>query len=129
MLALAATQTWTEFAHDDLGFFFSGKGPLLSFCRIRRITMQSRWVVVACLGILVLSGRVLAEFFDGYVDDNGGCPVWNDPSDLVLIDPINHLLGLNRTAYRPRETTHSAAGGTIYLSLERWNPSGVRWGA
>ena len=75
--------------------------------------MQSRLVVVACFWTLVLSGRVLAEIFDGYVDDNGGCPIWSDSSDLVLIDPINHLLGLNRTAYTIRITFTGGDGEVV----------------
>ncbi len=75
--------------------------------------MQSRLVVVACFWTLVLSGRVLAEIFDGYVDDNGGCPVWNDSSDLVLIDPKNHLLGLNRTTYTIRITFKDGDGKVV----------------
>ena len=83
--------------------------------------MQSRLVVVACLGTLVLSGRVLAEFFNGYVDDNGGCPVWNDSSDLVLIDPKNHLLGLNRTTYTIRITFTDGDGKVV----DSYNPGEV----
>ena len=75
--------------------------------------MHSRLVVVACLGTLVLSGRVLAEFFNGYVNDNGGCPVWDDSSDLVLIDPKNHLLGLNRTTYTIRITFTDGDGEVV----------------